>query len=156
MKPTATDIDESPRDDTLYESDFFAWTEQTAALLRAGRLAEVDVENVAEEIESLGKRIRNEPNSRMQVLLLHLLKWMAQPTHRSSSWETTILTRREEIADLLGQSPSLRPTLPAGMARNYARAVRHARIETGLDAALFPPQCPVTLEQILDDAFLPS
>ena len=156
MKPNATDLDGSPRADTLYESDFFTWTEQMAALLRAGRFAELDVANVAEEIESLGKRDRRELNSRMRVLLAHLLKWKVQQERRSASWETTILVQRQKIAVILDESPSLRPVLPQELPRNYAQAVQRARTEARLDAAPFPPQCPFTLEQILDDAFLPS
>jgi hypothetical protein len=156
MKPNATDVHDSPASDTLYDTDFFAWTEQTAALIRAARFAEIDVENTAEEIESLGRRERNELNSRMQVLLQHLLKWTLQPDRGSSSWEVTILTQRFEIADRLRDSPSLRPTLTRELPRNYARAVKRAATETSLGVDRFPLQCPFTVDEILDDDFLPS
>jgi len=66
------------REDDPYEQDFYAWSEEQAALLRAGRAAEADLDNIVEEIESMGKSERRELISRLTVLLLHLLKWRLQ------------------------------------------------------------------------------
>src|SRR5207253_2702824 len=94
-----------------YDADFFAWAQRTAALLRARRFDEVDVENAAQEIEDMGKRDLRELNSRVQVVLAHLLKWQLQPKKRTRSWQITLLTQRSEIDTLLRDSPSLRPKL---------------------------------------------
>jgi hypothetical protein len=140
----------------LYDTDFYSWTQRTAALLRARRFDEVDVEHAAEEIEDMGRRDVKELNSRVQVLLSHLLKWQRQPERRSPSWQSTIVTQRLEIDALLRQSPSLRPNLGSELARNYAGAVKRAVPETGLGKADFPVDCPFTVEQILDEEFLPT
>jgi len=140
----------------LYDSDFYSWTQRTAALLRAHRFDEIDVEHAAEEIEDMGKRDLKELNSRVQVLLLHLLKWQNQPDGRSPSWQATIVTQRIEIEALLRQSPSLRPKLTSELVQNYANAVKRAVPETGLRTEDFPVGCPFTIEQILDEEFLPT
>src|SRR5438876_1559732 len=111
-----------------YDADFFAWTQRTAALLRARRFDEVDVENTAQEIEDIGRREARELNSRVQVVLVHLLKWQLQPKKRTSSWLTTLLMQRSEIEDLLGDSPRLRPRLLHDLPKSYARAVKRAAV----------------------------
>jgi hypothetical protein len=95
----------------LYEQDFFQWTQTTAALIRQGKWHAVDARCVAEELESLGKRDRRELASRLQVLVIHLLKWHYQPEGRvqGHSWRSTIRTQRLELRLLLQDSPSLRP-----------------------------------------------
>jgi Domain of unknown function DUF29 len=138
-----------------YEQDFYAWTQRTAELLRAGRFDEADIEHVAEEIEDMGRRDVRELNSRMQVLLAHLLKWQVQPDRRSPSWRATITTQRLELDGVLAQSPSLRPKLASGLSDNYARAVKRAAAETGLGSERFPATCPYGVEQVLDEDFLP-
>ena len=138
-----------------YESDFFAWTRRTAELLRAGRFDEVDTEHVAEEIEDMGRRDVRELNSRVRILLTHLLKWQCQPERRSPSWLGTISAQRQEIDDFLQQSPSLRPGLEKGLAENYRRALTRAAAETGLEADRFPAACPYRIEQVLTEDFLP-
>jgi hypothetical protein len=140
----------------LYDTDFFAWTERAAALLRARRFDMLDVEHAAVEIEDMGKRDLKELNSRMQVLLMHLLKWQLQPDKRSPSWETTIITQRIEIAALIQQSPSLRPKLESELAANYAGAVKRALPETALRKDQFPSACPYRVDQIVDEQFLPD
>jgi hypothetical protein len=144
------------RDTTLYDADFYAWSQRTAALLRARRLADVDVEHAAEEIADMGRREVKELNSRMQVLLSHLLKWQLQPERRSPSWHSSIVAQRLEIDALLDQSPSLRPKLVSALARNYVAAVKRAVPETGLGKDAFPVGCPFSVEQILDEEFLPA
>jgi len=138
-----------------YEQDFYAWTQRTAELLRAGRFAEADIEHVAEEIEDMGRRDLRELNSRVKVLMTHLLKWQTQPKRRSRSWAATIATQRDELDGLLAQSPSLRPRLAGGLESNYHQAVKLAAAETGLGKEAFPASCPYRVEQLLDDDFLP-
>ena len=140
----------------LYDADFFAWTRHTAQLLRERRFREIDIEHTAEEIEDMGKRDLKELNSRVQVLLAHLLKWKLQPAKRSLSWRRTIGTQRLEIEALLEQSPSLSSHLSDDLPRNYARAVKRAVLDINLAAQTFPPQCPFSPDQVLDEEFLPD
>lgn len=143
------------RDVRAYDRDFHAWTQRTAELLRAGRFEEADIEHVAEEIEDMGRREVRELNSRVQILLAHLLKWQTQSDQRSPSWRSTITVQRLELEALLTQSPSLRPKLEGGLVDNYARAVKRAAAETGLAADRFPAASPYRVDQILDEDFLP-
>ncbi len=139
-----------------YDTDLYAWAMEQASLLRAGRFAEVDVENVAEEIESLGRSTRSELINRLAVLIAHLLKWQVQPDFRSRSWTLTVEEQRSQVRTILDDNPSLRPKLPEGLDRAFDRAVLRARRETGFDRQAFPASCPWSLEQILDDEFLPE
>ena len=139
-----------------YDEDFFEWTQHTAALLRAGRVAEVDVEHLAEEVEDMGKRDRREVDSRVTVLLTHLLKWQKQPEHRCRSWKSTILTQRDDLGRVLQDSPSLRRRLGSELRRTFRVAVQAAQEETGVFPDRFPRECPWTPEQILDQNFLPD
>ena len=131
----------------LYAQDFFEWTQTTAALIRAGKWQAIDPESVAEEIESLGKRDRRELGGRLQVLVMHLLKWRYQPSERSGSWRGTVEDQRMEIVDLLDDSPSLRRQVPAILAQRYPRARAKAGGETGLPVETFPPRAPGRLSK---------
>jgi hypothetical protein len=141
---------------TIYDTDFYAWTQQQADLLRQGQLAELDVEHLIEEIEDMGQSQRRALSSRLQVLISHLLKWQFQPEKRSPSWEATIHIQRSEIVDLLADNPSLRPQLSLFVERAYPKARQAARGETRLPLEIFPPECPYTLEQILHADFFPA
>ncbi len=96
---------------SLYDQDFYAWSRQQAELLRAGRLAQADLEHIAEEIESMGKTEKRELVSRLTILLLHLLKWRYQPEGRGNSQRLSIANSRDEIADVLDDNPSLKSQL---------------------------------------------
>ena len=139
-----------------YEDDLFAWTQEQAALLRAHAIEGIDWENLAEEIESMGGRDRRELESRLAVILLHLLKWQAQPALRGSGWRKTLRTQRREIRKLLKQSPSLRREVPGLMREAYADAVKDAIDETGLHADVFPSTCPYAQDDVLDEDHLPT
>jgi hypothetical protein len=142
----------------LYEQDFFGWTQTTAALIRAGKWYDIAPEVLAEEVESLGKSQQNALESRLEKLVLHLLKWRYQSEKRGSgqSWQRTILEQRWRIGRLLQQNPSLRPTVPTVLAESYAYILRRTSLETRLPLVTFPETCPWTLEQILDDHFWPE
>jgi hypothetical protein len=141
-----------------YEADFYAWTERQAALVRAGRFAELDIENVSEELEAMGRSQKHELRSRLVVLIAHLLKYEFQPLARSGSWRGTVVEQRQRMRDELDDSPSLRPHLIAAFndPRRYAGAVRLAAAESGLPRAAFPPGCPYTFDQVFDDEFWPG
>jgi hypothetical protein len=116
----------------------------------------LDVPNLLEEIEALSRHERRELKNRLRVLLAHLLKWQFQPMRRSTSWTNTIQEQREEVCELLEDSPSLRPTIPEVMPKTYSRAVDLAARETHLRREDFPSMCPYSLEEILDSSFLPE
>ena len=147
-----------PLEKTIYEQDFQAWALENAALLRQGKLADIDVLHIAEELEGMGASERRELQSRLQVLVCHLLKYQYQPERRGKSWLLTIGHQRDAIESLLKQSPSLRPLLDDAeeMADIYTKAVRDAVIETELDRHLFPVRCPYAIDQLLDGDFLPD
>src|SRR6266436_3504396 len=140
-----------------YAQDFFAWTVITAALIRAGKWDDLDREALAEEVESLGKSQQNALESRLEKLVLHLLKWRYQPDKRvrGHSWQSTILEQRRRLGRLLHQNPSLRPTLPTIVEESYAYIRRRTSLETRLPLTTFPEACPWTVAQILDDDFWP-
>ena len=142
----------------LYDSDFHAWCMEQSALLRSrppGENDRLDYANLAEEIETLGRSQRSKIKSHMVVLLMHLLKWRHQPGHRCTSWENSIYNAREEIADELRDSPSLKSYAQAVIAEAYPRAVRRAEDETGIARADFPSACPFSAVDVFDPEFLP-
>jgi len=139
-----------------YEEDFFAWTIEQARLLRAGNLSAIDAANIAEEIESMGRRDRRELGSRLLVLVMHLLKWSKQPGLRSRSWSATIREQRRQIEQILDESPSLRPFINQALVEVYDGARESAIAETGLGDANFPAVCPFALDEILSRSFLPE
>jgi hypothetical protein len=139
-----------------YEEDFALWSAEQAALIRAGKFDRVDLENIAEEIESLGKSDKRQIRSRLQVLMWHLLKWERQPAERSRSWSSSIRDQHQAILDLIDESPSLRPYPGQVFEREYPRAREKASEETTIYLKLFPESCPYTIEQILDPDFLPG
>lgn len=141
---------------STYDEDIVAWSREQAAWLRAGRFELINVEHIAEEIEDVGRREKQQLASGLSVLLAHLLKWTYQPARRGSSWELTIRTQRKAIARILRLTPSLKAALrdPDFMAEVWDDAVVHAVRETGLDD--FPETNPWPLERILRPDFLPD
>ena len=142
----------------LYEQDLYSWCLTTAALLRDGKWHEVDLAAVAEELESMGRSHARELGNRLEVLVMHLLKWRYQPSGRedSHSWYDTILEQRGQLQALLTESPSLRRQVPDLLTVRYPRARQRAIGETRLTTAAFPETCPWTADQILDEDFWPS
>jgi hypothetical protein len=133
-----------------YDEDFLAWTERQAELLRAGRLEQVDLDNLAEELDTMGRGEWGELESRLEVLLMHMLKWDYQPARRSRSWKGTMREQRNAIRRLLRRSPSLRRGLVRTIAEIYPDAVGRASDETGLSAATFPDQLPYSVAEVLE------
>ncbi len=147
----AASIERAPA--STYEADFHAWVESQLDLLHAGRLGELDVEHLIEELEGLSASQRRELHSRLQKLIHHLLKWQYQPQQRSSSWQATIDEQRDELERLFEQSPSLRRLLPQAVPKVYPKARRDAARETGLAPERFPEQCPYAETALLGDAW---
>ncbi|GAP97814.1 DUF29 domain-containing protein [Leptolyngbya sp. NIES-2104] len=140
----------------LYESDFYAWTQEQAKLLHDRRWNQIDLPNIIEEIESLGKQQRQELRNRLSVLIGHLLKWQYQPQQRSRSWLSTLRIQRLDINDLLEENPSLKPYIEEALRKAYLRGVELAIRETDLPNSMFPTDCPYSLEEIFSDRFYPG
>ncbi len=139
-----------------YAEDFYGWLNTTAQLLRNRELSSVDFENIAEELESMGKSEKRELASRLTILLLHLLKWQYQPEKRSRSWENTIKIQRIEIEELLEESPSLHYEVERVIDTAYRKARIGAEEETGIDQHHFPTTCPYAFDQLRDDEYYPA
>jgi hypothetical protein len=148
------------RSSAAYDEDFYAWTQaQAQEIRRAGaerNNAPIDWENVAEEIECMGRSQRSEIWSRLIVLEIHLLKWLYCPELRdrcTGGWRTTILEQRDMLLKELGDSPSLRPYAHEVFDDTYAKARRRAAVEADVETARFPADPPFTLDQALDPAY---
>jgi hypothetical protein len=137
----------------LYDSDFAEWTRANAELLRSGRVSEADLAHIAEEIEDMGKRERRSLHNRCVRLIEHLLKWQHQPERRGSSWARTVVVQRRAIRRLLDENPSFRSTLAEVIAAAYDDAVAIVSTVTARPRTEFPPTCPFSLDQLLDEAF---
>lgn len=137
----------------LYETDFYAWTIEQSKLLQEADFKHLDIVNLVEEIESLGKQQRQELRNRLGVLIGHLLKWNYQPEKRSKSWRVTLAIQRREINDLLEENPSLKPYLPEAISKGYQAGLDLVVLETPLDYPDLPAQCIYTADQIFDPEF---
>lgn len=139
-----------------YREDFYAWALQNAQLLREGRLGEIDSERIAEELEDMGASQERELESRLGVLLAHLLKWVYQPERRGNSWRATIEEQRLRVARVLRKNPSLKSKLDEAFVEAYTDARLIAMRETGMDKKTFPETCPFSLAQTLSDDYWPA
>jgi hypothetical protein len=143
-------------DRQLYDQDFYAWANEQAGLLHAGRLSEADIEHIAEEIECMGKSEKRELVNQLAVLALHLLKWQHQPVLRGTSWRLTIEEQRNRLEDHQTDNPSLKSGLSETMAAADRYAVLGAARETGMDRTAFPVTYPWSIQQIMDSTFYPE
>ena len=148
------------RNSAAYDEDFYAWTQaQAQEIRRAGaeRLnAPVDWENVAEEIESMGRSEWSEIDSRLTVLVTHLLKWLYCPELRERcerGWRVTIREQRRMLGKRLKQSPSLKRVVEAEFAEIHGGARQDAADGAGVELVCFPADPPFTLDQALDPAY---
>ena len=139
-----------------YETDFYAWLLKSAELLRRGEFAELDLEQIAEELEGMARSDKRQLVNRLAVLLAHLLKWQYQPEKRSKSWQRTIREQRKRISLLLEDSPSLKYEIEEKLKDAYEIAVLSAANETGLDEDYFPESCEYALDEVLDSEFYPD
>jgi hypothetical protein len=132
----------------LYEQDETAWLDAMAELARDGRVEDLDLSHLAEYLTDMARRDRREVESRLIVLIAHLLKWAHQPDKRSRSWRATIVEQRQELEGDAGRGV-LRNHAEAVLAEAYSKAVERATAETGLSRADFPADCPYTLDELL-------
>ncbi|NUN65776.1 DUF29 domain-containing protein [Pseudanabaena biceps] len=138
-----------------YEQDFLTWTQRQAEYLQKGQWAELDVKNLIEELEALGRSEQKELSSYFQVLVMHLLKCQYQPEKKTPSWNNTLSNCRDNILDCLEDTPSLQRFLqdPEWIEKYYRRSRRDAAKETQKSLQTFPTECPYTIAQILDPEF---
>jgi hypothetical protein len=139
-----------------HDNDFYGWTQETAELLKQGRFSEVDINALIEEVEDMGKSEWRELESRLSVLLIHLLKWTYQPDYISKSWQRTIRHQRDRVHRLVRKNPSLKPQFAEVLESAYKDAAFNAEQEANLKEGVLPNKCPWSIEQVLDDEFYPG
>jgi hypothetical protein len=160
MAQNATPASEARQE--LCEHDYYSWTLDQAHALRKHRAEGLDWERLAEEVEDLGKSEVRTLKSQLARLLAHLLKWQLQAARgkrskrTANSWRASAEGARQEIRDLLDESPGLQHRLPELLPKAFAAAVSLARQDTGLDKSVFPPRCPWTFKQVIDEGFWPE
>ena len=123
-----------------YDKDFYGWVNEQAELLRTGALNQLDIENLIEEVESMGRSELSALRNRLKILIAHLLKWKYQPTYQGRSWALTIKGQRNDLKDLLDDSPSLKYKMRQNVfiKRAWKSAVIDVAKETGFDEKIFP------------------
>jgi len=156
MAHHVVDAPETARREDLYERDYYTWALEQGRALRARHIEALDWENLAEEVESLGRSEARELRSCLEVLLVHLLKWRYQPDKRSTSWRLTVRERRRRVAQVIDENPGLKSTLQANVTAAYEIARLVAARETRLAEKTFPPASPWSFEQLSDEDFWPK
>jgi hypothetical protein len=139
-----------------YEKDFYSWTQEQANLLRNGQFNSLDIPNLIEEIETMGRSEKRELESRLTVLLLHLLKWKYQEARRGRSWELSIIEQRLKFEETLEENPGLKSKLEEILTKAYKFAIIQASRETKISRNVFPEICPWTLDEITNESFYPD
>jgi hypothetical protein len=139
-----------------YQSDFYKWTQQQTALLKSKQFNQLDLDNLIEEIKSMGISEKRELISRLTILLGHLLKWKIQPEKRSNSWRATIAVQRIDLKEHLSDNPSLKHQLNERFQDSYQKGILLAVKETELHPSKFPKNPPFTLENTFDDDYFPE
>ncbi|WP_252177746.1 DUF29 domain-containing protein [Endozoicomonas sp. 4G] len=142
--------------ENLYKTDYYQWVKQQKELLINRQFDQLDLENLIEEVDDMGKHEPRSLTSHLKQLLMHLLKWHYQPEHQSRSWQDSIILHREDVEELLLENPSLNPKLPELYSKAYKRAVALAVKQTGLPAKTFPKECPWAYKQVMRDGWLPG
>ena len=148
MKPATR-----PAAGVSYKQDFYTWTQEQGARLRAGEFDALDRENLAEEIESVGRSQFDSLVSAWRIVILHMLKFDHQPSLRTRSWAISIATHRVHAEDELKDSPELKSRLDEALARAYRRARLEASEETRLPLKNFPAASPYSLDEVLTRPF---
>jgi len=132
----------------LYTEDETAWLDAMVDLLAAGTYAELDFASLREYLSDMAKRDRREVESRLVVLVMHILKWVHQPEHRTRSWRGSIIEQRQELRRLAGRGV-LRNHAESVLADVYREAVERGAVETGLPPEAFPAECAYSVDELL-------
>lgn len=144
-----------PRSSPSYDDDLVLWIEAQIHLLLEKRFSELDIENLVDELDGMKKQYAHELDSRLTVLIMHLLKCQYQKNHPQNKWHSTLREQRRRIAFLLKDAPSMRASLLPFALDCYQTARHRAASETGLDVKIFPEQLPYSVEQMRNDDFIP-
>jgi hypothetical protein len=141
----------------LYERDYYTWTLEQARALKERRFETLDWQNLAEEVEDLGRSEKRELRSRLEVLLAQMLKWRFQPKRRSRSWKATIAVQRVNLRRHLRDNPGLKPFVLDLLAEAYdtARIEVAGRLSSAEESQL-PTSCPWSFEPVMDETFRPE
>jgi hypothetical protein len=140
----------------LYERDYYSWTDVQVRALRERKIAQLDWENLAEEVEDFGKAERHRLESHLESLLMHLLKWVYQPRRRSRSWSNSTEEHRFGVRKILRENPGLKSHLAEIFTSAYESARFGARNETGLDLTAFPESLPLDVGDPMREDFWPA
>lgn len=138
-----------PAPSRAYRDDLFGWVEDQVALLKAGRVSEIDFVNIADELGDVGNEQYDKLESAIRIVLLHLLKWDHQPERRSRSWVGSIVEQRRRIGRVLKKNPSLKPHIAEALAEGYEDARTAAAVETDKPTKVFPENCPYSWDEML-------
>src|SRR5262245_18073726 len=151
-RPTTTGHKRSPmaRQRARHDVDLYSWAVEQTALLRAGRIDEADVANIAEKLDDVGKELYFRLESALRVILLQLIKWDHQPLQRSRSWRAGIGVQRNHVRRILQKNPGLKSRVGEATKAAYADARILASSETRLALAEFPDRCPYTWANLMD------
>ena len=142
----------------LYETDYYQWAKHQAELLQKNDFLAMDIEHLIEELEGMARSDKRELESRLTVLITHLLKWNLQPSLKEhwQSWEKTIIEQRTQLESLLDKMPSLHSSLEPIMQDAYPYALKWVIRETKLPKETFPSHCPYSVNQLLEHDFYPT
>lgn len=132
-----------------YDKDYCLWISRQTKFLQTGDFDKLDITNLVEEIESLGKSERRALESQLEILLMHILKKKYQPWMASRSWELSVKESRLRASRILKENLSLKPELEQFVKDAYQYARLEAAKETGLDEKIFPKACELTIKEIL-------
>jgi hypothetical protein len=133
----------------MYDKDFYRWALLQTEHIKNREFDKVDFENVAEEIESLGRSDKRSLKSHLEKLLMHMLKIAFQPDKHTKSWDKTFFNSRKKIGVIIDESPSLKREVPNMIDKCFEQAKKDTAFETGLPAKTFPKECPLTLKEVL-------
>ena len=133
-----------------YDRDLYGWAIEQAALLRAGKIAEADALNIAEELDDVGNEQYDKLESALRIILLHLLKWDHQPERRTRSWYASITVQRNHVRKVLRNNPGLKPRIGEAVTDAYSDARVQAAAQTRLREKSLPRTCPYTWDEVLD------
>jgi len=141
---------------SLYDLDFYDWIQHQVNTLRTRKFSELDLENLIEEMEAVGRSEKRSLVSSLSLVLMHLIKWQYQPDFRSKSWMFTTRNHRREVSAILKDSPSLKAYLETAIERAWKDARIEAEKETGIESERFPQTCPWTFDEFMDHDFWPE
>lgn len=141
---------------STYDTDYGVWLSEQINYLKSHEWEQLDIDNLIDELEGLNKSNKRELYSYLVVVISHLLKWQYQPQMRSGSWRGSISNGRKRISRLFKDQPSLKPYIAEILVEAYTDASAWASDEIEIPVSFFPPECPYTVEQILDADFFPK